>query len=87
MGRVVFLEKITRILRLLLFSVTPASIIGGFLIPLTLLSLFLLFAKLMGGLWVCHLHTVYIQRLGRGNNQTGGLVGRCLLYQQLLQLI
>jgi hypothetical protein len=83
---VVFHAQVTWILRLLLFSVSPTSIIGRFLIPLTLLSLFLLSFRLLGGLWVCRLHTVYIRRLGRGSSQTSGLAGHFLLYRQLLQL-
>jgi hypothetical protein len=86
-SRVVFREKVTQILRLLLLSVAPASIIGRFIIPLTLLLLFLLSVRLLGGLQVCRLHTVYIRILGRGNNRTSGMAGRCLLYRQLLQLI
>jgi hypothetical protein len=37
-----------------------AIIIGGFLISLTLLSLFFLSFRLLGGLWISRLHCVYI---------------------------
>jgi hypothetical protein len=38
----------------------PPNIIGRFLIPLTLLSLFLLSVRLLGGLQVCRFHTMHI---------------------------
>jgi hypothetical protein len=86
-SQVVFSEKVTQILRLLIFRVAPATIIGRFLIPLILLSLFLLSVRFLGGLRVCRLHNVYIRLLGRWNSRTSGLAGHCLLYRQLLQLI
>jgi hypothetical protein len=86
-SRVVFHAKVAWILQLLSLCVSPTNIIGGFLIPLTLLSLFFLPFSLLVGLWVRRLHTVYIRRLSRGSNQTRGLVGHCLLYRQLLQLV
>jgi hypothetical protein len=46
----VFCENITWILRLLLFYVSLANIIGSFLIPLTLLSLLLLSSRMLGHL-------------------------------------
>jgi hypothetical protein len=49
MGRVVFCEQVARIPCLLFFSVVLASIIIGFFIPLTLLSLFFLPFRLLGG--------------------------------------
>jgi hypothetical protein len=67
--------------------VSPANIIGGFVIPLTLLSLFLLFVRLLGGLRVFRFHNVYISRLSRGRSRNSGLADCFLLYQKLLQLI
>ena len=52
-----------------------------------IVSLFLLPFRLLVGLRVRRLHTMYIQRLCRGNSRTRGLVGHFLLYRQLLQLI
>jgi hypothetical protein len=81
MGRVVFLTQVAWIPHLLFFSVVPASIIGRFFIPLTLLSFFFLSFNLLGGLWVSRLHCVYLRRLGRGSSQSSSLVGHCVLYR------
>jgi hypothetical protein len=81
MGRVVFRAQVAWIPRLSFFSVVPASIIGSFFIPLTLLSLFFLSFRLLGGLWVSRLHCVYLRRFGRGSSQSSSLVGRCMLYR------
>jgi hypothetical protein len=48
--------------------------------PLTLISLFLLSFRLLGGLRVYRLHIVYIRCFSRGRSQTSGLDGRCPLY-------
>jgi hypothetical protein len=80
MGRVVFHAQVAWIPRLPFFRVVLASIISGIFIPLTLLSLFFLSFRLLGGLWVSRLHGVYFRRLGRGSSQISSLVGRCVLY-------
>jgi hypothetical protein len=85
-SQVVFHTQVTWILRLPFFSVSPTNIVSGFLISLTLLALFLLSFGLLGGLWICRWHTVYIQRLGRESSQNSGMAGCCVLYRQLLQL-
>jgi hypothetical protein len=59
-SRVVFHAKVTQIPRIIFLCVVPASIIGGFLIPLTILLLFFLSFRLLVGLQVHRLHTVYI---------------------------
>ena len=81
MSRMVFHAKVTHILQLPLLYVSPANIVVGFLIPLTLLiSLLFIPFRLLVGLRVHRMHTVYVRRLSRGSIQTRGLVGRCLLY-------
>ena len=79
MGRVVFHAQVARIPSLSFFYGALASIISGFLIPLTLLALFFLPFRLLGGLWVSRLHGVYFRRLGRGSSQSSSLAGRCVL--------
>jgi hypothetical protein len=76
MGQVVFRTQVARIPRLSFFRGALASIISGFFLPLTLLSLFFLPFKLLGGLWFSHLHRVYFQRLGRRSSQSSSLAGR-----------
>jgi hypothetical protein len=80
MGRVVFHAQVAWIPRLPFFSVFPTIIIVGFFIPLTLLSLFFLPFRLLGGLWVSRLHYVYFRRFGRGSIQSSSLAGHCVLY-------
>jgi hypothetical protein len=81
MGLVVFRTQFAWIPCLPFLSVVPANIIGGFLIPLTLLSLFFLSFRLLGGLWVSRLHYVYLRRFGRGSNQSSSLASRYVLYR------
>jgi hypothetical protein len=81
MGRVVFRAQVAWIPRLPFFSVVPASIIVGFFVPLTLLSLFFLPFRMLGGLWVSRLHCVYFQHFGRGSSQSSSLVGHlCVVW-------
>jgi hypothetical protein len=80
MGWVVFRTQVARIPRLPFFNVVPTSIIVGFFIPLTLLLLFFLPFRMLGGLWVSRLHCVYFRCLGRGSSQSSSLAGRCVLY-------
>jgi hypothetical protein len=81
MGRVVFRAQVAWIPRLSFLSVVPARIIGRFFIPLTLLSLFFLSVRLLGGLWVSRLHCVYLQRFGRGSSQSSSFSGHFVLYR------
>jgi hypothetical protein len=60
-GRVVFHAQVAWIPYLSFLSVTPASIISRFLIPLGLLSLFFLSFRVLGGIWICQFHYVYIR--------------------------
>ena len=88
MSRGVLHAKVTQILRLSLLCVALANIIVGFLIPFTLLLLlFFLPFRLLVGLRVRRLHTVYVRHLGRGNWQTRGMVGLYLLHGKFMQLI
>ena len=76
MGWVIFHAQIARIPRLPLFCGTLASLIVWFLIPLTLLTLFLLALGLLVGLWVNRLYGVYFGRLSRRGSQSRSLAGR-----------
>jgi hypothetical protein len=87
MGRVVFRVQVAWIPRLPFFSVVPASIIVGFFVPLTFLSLFFLPFKLLGGLWVSRLHCMYFRRFGRGSSQSSSLASRGVLYGYMLQFL
>jgi hypothetical protein len=80
MGQVVFFAQVAWIPHLPFFSVVPTRIIIGFFIPLTLLSFFFIPFRMMGGLWVSRLHSVYFQHFGRGSSQSSSLDGRCVLY-------
>jgi hypothetical protein len=76
MGRVVLRTQVARIPHLLFFRGALASGISGFFLPLTLLSLFFLPFRLLGGLWVSRLHGVYFRCLGRRSSQSSSLAGR-----------
>jgi hypothetical protein len=79
MGRVVFHTQVAQIPHLPFFHGSLASIISGFFLPLTLLSLFFLPFRLLGGLWVSRLHGVYFRRLGRRSSQSSSLASRWVL--------
>jgi hypothetical protein len=81
MGQVVFHAQVAWIPHLPFFSVVLASIISGFFIPLTLLSLFFLPFRLLGGLLVIRLHYVYLRYFGSGRSQSSSLTGHNVLYR------
>ena len=76
MSRVVFRTQVAWIPHLPFFRGALASIISVFLIPLTLLALFFLPFRLLGGLWVSRLYGVHFRRLGRRSSQSSSLAGR-----------